>query len=575
MNPTKIVFETNNFMNKLKTYSQALNESLKKDLKAQMENEINSKISSKKANIDTQTLNAFKKTVSSSYIGTTPDAIYKVLIQNMSDEILASDYFKLEDDLEDNPGALTNFVAKVANYIYKILDKKKTTITVDKKNYQLEFNFGSTGNVATVTDLSNNKSYILTWKDTGATLKTLTNFMSDLIAYEKNSAYKIVKNYLLDVIHIAVDDYIDYLSNHDIVTKNVSDFLKDKLAEYKNDLESIGQSIDSIKEFFKAFFPQTDSELAQIQKNYQSFLKYESELEKTISKLTSPDPDTIKNLNAYKNFLSAYETLSGTTLNITPEDYVTYYFKDVHNAEIKENRANIVGTSQVDSIISEGTNSTLYGGDGNDGIMSKGRYSEVYGGAGDDKIISVGMNSKVYGETGNDTIIVTGDFSNIYGGYGQDLVSVKSSSVTLTGDGETFDYIPIGDTFIIDNSARNVLITDFEKSADKLQLNFSDVVVDLVFVDGEQSFVILTADKYDKIAVLKGVNESSFNNIAYNGITTSIDWLLENKKFTIKDPYEDLKKIITVKNGTLSNTLSSVQIKAESGNNRISKNGCS
>ena len=335
-------------------------------------------------------------------------------------------------------------------------------------------------------------------------------------------------------------------------------------------MESIGYSLNAIKEFFKKFFPQTDSDLTQIQKNYKAFAKYEAELEKAVSKLKNPDADTIKNLTAYKNFLSAYETLSGATLNISPDDYVTYHFKDAHNAEIKENRASIVGTGQIDSIISEGKNSTIYGGDGNDGIMSEGNYSEVYGGTGDDKIIVVGENSKVYGETGNDTIIVTGGSSKIYGGYGQDLVSVKGANITVTGDGDTFDYLPIGDTFIIDNSARNVLITDFEKSADKLQLNFSDIVVDLIFVEGDQSLVILTADKYEKIAVLQGVNESSFNNITYNGITTNIDWLLENKKFTVKNPYEG---IIQVKNNKLENTLSGVQIQAESGNNTITNKG--
>lgn len=78
MNPTKIVFETDKFMSKLQTYSQALNENLKKDLKSQMAKEVNSKVSSKKSNIDTQTLNTFKKKVSSSYIGTTPTQFLKL-----------------------------------------------------------------------------------------------------------------------------------------------------------------------------------------------------------------------------------------------------------------------------------------------------------------------------------------------------------------------------------------------------------------------------------------------------------------------------------------------------------------
>lgn len=148
----------------------------------------------------------------------------------MSDEILASDYFKLEDDLDDAPEALIKFLAKVANYICDILDKKKTTVTVDKKKYQVEFTFGTTGNVANVTDLSNNKNYFLTWKNTGETLKTFINFMSVLIAYEKSSSYQIVKKYLLDVVNIAVDDY---LVDHFTVIKNISDYLKNKLSDYK------------------------------------------------------------------------------------------------------------------------------------------------------------------------------------------------------------------------------------------------------------------------------------------------------------------------------------------------------
>ena len=57
VNPTKIVFEADKFMNKLQTYSQALNENLKKDLKSQMAEEIIFKISSKKATLNSDTLN--------------------------------------------------------------------------------------------------------------------------------------------------------------------------------------------------------------------------------------------------------------------------------------------------------------------------------------------------------------------------------------------------------------------------------------------------------------------------------------------------------------------------------------
>ena len=196
---------------------------------------------------------AFKKNVKSSYTGTTPDAVYKVLIQNMSDEILASDYFNLENDLDYDLVSLSNCIAKISTYIFKILDKKTTIVTVDNKKYQVEFTFGSIGNMANVTDLSTDKTYVLTWKDTNATLETLTNFMSQLIAYEKKAPYEIVKNYLLDVIHIGVDNYIDYLSNNDILVKNknVSAFLKDELAGYEKYLESIGYSLNAIKEFFK------------------------------------------------------------------------------------------------------------------------------------------------------------------------------------------------------------------------------------------------------------------------------------------------------------------------------------
>ena len=573
MNPTKIVFDTDKFMNQLQTYSQALNESLKKDLKSQMEKEINSKISSKKATLNSDTLNKFKKNLTvikgSTLIVSAdalPEDIYKKLIT--SDKISASDYITMNafDDSKE-------FLEQVSNYINAILDSSDTAVNVGEKKYKISRDFGNTVNLATVKDITSDINYIITWdnkNNKNSALETLKDFLKDLVAYEKNSTYRVVKNSLIDLIYAAVDDFIGCFANKNATVQSLSSFLKNSLAGESSTLNSIGYSINKTEEFFKAFFPQTDSGLTQIQKNYKTFAKYEAELEKAVSKLKNPDADTIKNLTAYKNFLSAYETLSGKTLNISPEDYVTYYFKEVHNAEITQIRASIVGTSQVDSIISEGKNSTIYGESGNDALLIEGDYSKVYGGADKDSIIIAGNNSEVQGDAGDDNIIITGANVKAEGGYGQDTIWVQGSNITVTGDGETFDYLPIGDTFIIDSSARNILITDFEKSADKLQLNFSDIVVDLILVDGEQSLVILTSDKYEKIATLQGVNESSFNNIIYNGITTSIDWLLENKKFTVKNPYEN---IIQVKNNNLENSLSGVQIQAESGNNTITNKG--
>ncbi len=226
------------------------------------------------------------------------------------------------------------------------------------------------------------------------------------------------------------------------------------------------------------------------------------------------------------------------------------------NTEIKSNY--ILGNSGDDFIIAIEDNVTIEAGNGDDILSATGNFAQISGGDGNDRILVEGDNADINGDAGNDILIVTGNGGSAYGGDGEDMISVSGSGVNVYG-GTNFDALPVPDMFQVANTARNVVIKDFEKSADKLAITDGDIVVDTQIYADTSSFIILDAASNETIAVLQDVAESEFENITFtnqNGevITTSINWLLANKKFSVPvNPYDQIK---TDSGTTLSNVIS-------------------
>lgn len=155
-------------------------------------------------------------------------------------------------------------------------------------------------------------------------------------------------------------------------------------------------------------------------------------------------------------------------------------------------------------------------------MSATGNYAQINVGAGNDSILVEGNSANINGDAENDVMIV-----NVNVGNGEDTIIVSGANVNVYG-GTNFDTLPLPDTFQVNNTARNVIIKNFEKSADRLLVTGGDIVVNTQTSDEISSFIIMDAQSYDTIAVLEDVAESEFDNITFTNeneepLTTSIN----------------------------------------------------
>ena len=104
--------------------------------------------------------------------------------------------------------------------------------------------------------------------------------------------------------------------------------------------------------------------------------------------------------------------------------------------------------SDKNTLISDGDESTLYGGAGNDTIYNDGNYNTIIGGKGDDSIVLSGAlhnvivyangdgNDTIKGLGLNNTLLIDSDYSSVRSSNGSDIiVTVGNGKITLV-DGE-------------------------------------------------------------------------------------------------------------------------------------------
>ena len=138
---------------------------------------------------------------------------------------------------------------------------------------------------------------------------------------------------------------------------------------------------------------------------------------------------------------------------------MAYLYSNTNNDEI-------YGTSEDDSIVSEGIRSTVLGAEGNDIIRVYGGLSNVQGGEDHDIIyaFTTSYGSTIQGGEGNDRVIALTSYVSLSGGEGNDFLYVDTNyseeniaNVTLAGgsDWDAFIFAP-GDSTIF-----SAVIADF------------------------------------------------------------------------------------------------------------------
>lgn len=206
------------------------------------------------------------------------------------------------------------------------------------------------------------------------------------------------------------------------------------------------------------------------------------------------EDDTIYNLKINGN----NNTINGNNQNST--------------YEISGNTNNFTGGVGNETVtVSSGSNNKIMGNSGNDEITINSNNNIVYGGSGDDSITINSNGSTIYGESGNDTFTITGgnntvngddnnDSFNNYGtnntfngGNGDDtvfeggsgsieneiekIVAINTSGTISIKNGQSFEYVLDGKSYIITNNSGADSSFSFNKNGNEMQINSSNLQI--------------------------------------------------------------------------------------------------
>lgn len=194
------------------------------------------------------------------------------------------------------------------------------------------------------------------------------------------------------------------------------------------------------------------------------------------------------------------------------------------------------GYAGADTIMGGAGNDTINAGSGHDRIIGGLGNDVVYAGLGHDYVDCGDGNDFIDGGAGNDTI--HGGYGNdtIYGGSGNDIITgspqvttqlIGRNEIDVVFGGDGYDTFSIIKNAYISGGENNyMLIGDFDRSKDRLQLNKGALYV-LERV-GDSTKVVL--EGFDTVAIIPGlvldkpaiVGKDTYNDFWINA---SFDWV--------------------------------------------------
>ncbi len=110
---------------------------------------------------------------------------------------------------------------------------------------------------------------------------------------------------------------------------------------------------------------------------------------------------------------------------------------------------NILGSEDIDQIITNANNIIVNGGSGSDYIENYGKNVTINAGAGDCDVYNIGVDASIDGGAGNDFILNEGSNVTIHGDAGEDSIFNEGSNVTINGGADN-------DTLYTHNGSSNV-----------------------------------------------------------------------------------------------------------------------
>ena len=252
---------------------------------------------------------------------------------------------------------------------------------------------------------------------------------------------------------------------------------------------------------------------------------------------------------------SVFYVGNGTSRAVTLKS-VTLAELEVEDNVIKitDNLQPVSLTAAANEYQNESANATIYALAGGDTITNSGKRVYLDAGIGDDKVTNTGSEFTFIGGMGNDTVITDGDTAFIDAGAGSDRISLGANAEHVTIKAGA------GSDSISSNGKSNLFL----------------------YENGDGKDTIMGFLRGDSISVSGGTisapTVSSSNVIFTVGTGKIILRDLEDETFIVENNVITMSENPTVVKGTesadsLTNTLSSMKIKALAGNDTVTNSG--